>query len=463
MPNLRRVHRFRDHPTAGVNWRPTRFVDEVPSSYVCNFCLMVPKRILLLPCGHTLCKSCHAANSRGCHGRCPLDQEPFGEAECGSYDFPTRIANALKVCCWNEAHGCEFQGAIEDMLEHYENECTFHSVECLRCGEGVLHRELATHYAVGCSTGVSSTRTKNTSSESGALTLQDIRNALKEAKRLLRGSDHDQVLPSIQSHLNELTEQVRNLESRLAENTREVRSSVNAGTAQHTAIASSAVFQEPTSRQRPANEASTPTSTLSCSQQMLRNQKPEDLFDLSPLVRELMQKTSEQDYPQHAIEYVWSPPGQRCYLKLTTPLSTTRSWRQLLGTVTYVLVLSRPDFLRSDVRKPFCRITVLHTRDSYFTVEVRKNHIPVLRDTRVNVEIVFFGVVFGSCSAPSFNVSGYHGEEVKPFTFCPRVSPCSCADIGHSRVHFHATFHILHDEIEGVGRHSNWMQLRIQF
>ncbi|KAL1433747.1 hypothetical protein MTO96_012279 [Rhipicephalus appendiculatus] len=75
-------------------------------------------------------------------GGVPWIKSRSKELECGSYDFPARKANALKVYCWNEAHGCEFQGSMEDMLRHFEKECTFHSVECLRCGEGVLHRDL---------------------------------------------------------------------------------------------------------------------------------------------------------------------------------------------------------------------------------------------------------------------------------------------------------------------------------
>ncbi|KAH7987022.1 hypothetical protein HPB51_026574 [Rhipicephalus microplus] len=97
MSDLRRVHRFRDHAVAGVNWRPTRFVDEVPSLRVCCLCRMIPKTVLALPCGHLLCQSCLAASSHGSGGRCPLDREPFKEAECSTCDLATRSVNALKV------------------------------------------------------------------------------------------------------------------------------------------------------------------------------------------------------------------------------------------------------------------------------------------------------------------------------------------------------------------------------
>ncbi|KAL3245373.1 hypothetical protein MRX96_046963 [Rhipicephalus microplus] len=88
---------------------------------------------------------------RGSGGRCPLDQEPFEQAKCGCYELAMRAMNAFKVYCWNETHGCEYEGTMEDMLRHYESECIFHSVECLRCGKAVLQKELAEHYVVGCS------------------------------------------------------------------------------------------------------------------------------------------------------------------------------------------------------------------------------------------------------------------------------------------------------------------------
>ncbi|KAH7975956.1 hypothetical protein HPB52_006854 [Rhipicephalus sanguineus] len=301
MADLRRVHRFRDHPIAGVNWRPTRFVDELPSSRVCGLCRMIPTRTVLLPCSHILCQSCTAASTQDGRRLCPLDQEPFEEAECSSYDLPVSTANALKVYCWNEAFGCEYEGAMEEMLQHFEKECAFHAVECLQCGEAVLHSALATHYVAGCSVCVSSVRRDNTSSESGAVTIEDVRNAL-EGVSLLRESNLDQVLPAIQSQVTELTEQVGNQETSLAEVTGEARSSLNAEVGEHAATASSTVLQESASCQNAAVEASTSTSSQSCTQELM-NPKPEMISDLSPRVLQQMQKTSTQDFPQHFIEY----------------------------------------------------------------------------------------------------------------------------------------------------------------
>ncbi|XP_075533906.1 uncharacterized protein LOC142566863 [Dermacentor variabilis] len=258
-----RVHRFRDHIVTGVNWRPTRFVDEVPSSRVCGLCRMIPKRTVLLPCSHALCQSCHAASLEGGVGQCPLDQVQFEVAECVGYEFPARTVNTVKAYCWNEAHGCEYTGTLDRMLEHYENVCTFHTVECVRCGEAVQHRDLPTHYATGCSAGVSTAITA--SSQPTAVTLEDVNATLEDVKAMLGCLNHDQLLPLIQSQLNELTEQVRKQEASFAGITREVGAcerNLKGEMEQISATISSTVSRQRTSQQNPLEEVST-TGSLS--------------------------------------------------------------------------------------------------------------------------------------------------------------------------------------------------------
>ncbi|KAH7975953.1 hypothetical protein HPB52_006851 [Rhipicephalus sanguineus] len=284
MPDLRRVHRFRDHPIAGVNWRPIHFVDEVSTSRVCGLCRMIPKKTVMLPC-----------NSQGCGGRCPLDQQPFEEAECFSYGLPTRRANALQVHCWNEEHGCEFEGAVELMLRHYENECTFHAVECLRCGEKVQHRALSTHYVAGCRGAVSSPRSENASSDSQALTLQDVTAALEELKTLLRDTNHEQLLLAIQTQMNALIEQTRNQGGRPAVITHDVAAPASSEMAQVAAPSTSTSLQERTSRQNPTEEVSAPSTSRCSSEETFLHRKLEPLVDLPESVLRRMGKTSSQD------------------------------------------------------------------------------------------------------------------------------------------------------------------------
>ncbi|KAL3249077.1 hypothetical protein MRX96_056180 [Rhipicephalus microplus] len=313
MPDSGRVHRFRDHAVAGVNWRATQFVDEVPSSRVCALCRMIPKRTVLLPCSHALCQPCHVASCQGASGRCPLDQEHFDGAECVTYDFPARKAAAMKVRCWNEAHGCQFEGAVEDMLGHFEKDCAFQPVECLRCGDAVLHSDLSSHYVAGCSASVSPAGTVNPSPESTALGPQGVCATLEELKALVKDANQEHILPVVQSQMNELAEHVRNQEHRLAEMTLKVGASVaqivhevgvsegnlKAEIVKVATTISSTMSEDLPSRRNPPEE-----SNASSSYSEIAGTTPhrvDYVTNLPPAVLAKMRKVSSSDYPQYAI------------------------------------------------------------------------------------------------------------------------------------------------------------------
>ncbi|KAH6922090.1 hypothetical protein HPB50_009502 [Hyalomma asiaticum] len=219
-------YRFRGHQVAGINWRPTRLVDKMPDARVCCVCRTIPKRTVLLPCLHALCECCQARCRQVCGALCPVDREPFVEVECVAIDFPARKANTVMVYCWNETRGCEFIGTAESMLRHYENECTFHAAECSVCGESVLHTDLPAHYASGsCSDTTPSAATEQETPAPTELTFQDLNAAMEELKALLSNSNQDQLLPSIQSQMNELAEHISNQEALLARIAHEIRAS----------------------------------------------------------------------------------------------------------------------------------------------------------------------------------------------------------------------------------------------
>ncbi|KAL1421700.1 hypothetical protein MTO96_012263 [Rhipicephalus appendiculatus] len=256
------------------------------------------------------------------------------------------------------------------MLRHYENECAFHTVECLQCGEEVLHRELSTHYFSGCSAAVPLARAENARSDSQALTLQDVTAALEEVKTLLRDANHEQLLLASQSQMNELTEQIRNHESMLVAITRAVAAPATTEMAQITAPSTSTSLQEGTSRQNPTEEPSTSSTSRSCLEQTLMPRQLEPLVDLPREVLQAMRRTSTEEYPQHAISYFEA--CSYCQLLLARPLLTTATWREIRGSVKYVLTLH--DIPNDHGRaQRLALITVLHTRDAYFTVEVGCN------------------------------------------------------------------------------------------
>ncbi|KAH7934652.1 hypothetical protein HPB51_028982 [Rhipicephalus microplus] len=184
---------------------------------------------------------------------------------------------------------------MEDMLRHYETECGFHSVECLRCGKAVLHKELAEHYVSGCSVAGSTARLEKTPSESRALTLGDVTSAFEEMKSLLNDSNINGLLSVFPSQVNALAEQVRKQESTLAEITRGVGERVRSRVAQVAASTSSATSQ------RVDHFAGLPRDVLQGTQ-----------------------KTSSQDFPRHFIELYYPSTGY-CRLSLITSLPTTRA------------------------------------------------------------------------------------------------------------------------------------------
>nr|XP_050030258.1 uncharacterized protein LOC126526381 [Dermacentor andersoni] len=426
-----RVHRFRDHVVAGVNWRPTRFVDEVPSSRACGLCRMIPKRTVLLPCGHALCQSCHAGSLEGSFQQCPLDQVQFEEAECVGCEFPRRTANTMKVYCWNEAHGCEYTGTMDRMLEHYENECTFHTVDCLRCGEGVQHRDLATHYAAGCSAGASAPITE--SSEHTAVTLEDLNAALEDVKAMLGCLNHDQLLPVIQSQLNELKEQARNQEARFTRELGACENNLKGEMAQIAATISSTVSHQLTSQQNPLEEGRTSRSLSLRSGQELILRKLEGLAHLE----NWRQTSPKPDFGRVIAHCKALNYGVR---NLTSGLSTL-AWIKKNLWARYKLTLENCEEIiewRGGL-KQFAEITVWHTRDTYFTIAVSKDC--ATPESYIIVEIEFNGTLaYSKCWPPFWSVRPVHPVTSHLRSLTPVAMRCYCNRDDLSLLHFHLQF-----------------------
>lgn len=190
---------------------------------------------------------------------------------------------------------------------------------------------------------------------------------------------------------------------------------------------------------------------------------PEIFSNLLPRVLERMKKISTQDYPRHVIDYL-GPPNGACHLTLTRPLSTTRTWREVLGTVTYVITLENSVFSSWGMVNPLCRIVVLHTRDAYFSVGVLDYAFFYLFGRTLSIGIHFVGEAYGSrCLSPCFDVSAYNRERGEALPFSPQDLRCSYGNVGHSRVHFSGGFEITRKQLERAGflRHGR-VELKIQ-
>lgn len=116
--------------------------------------------------------------------------------------------------CWNEVNGCDFVGTMESILLHYETDCTFHRVECPRCGDSVLHKDLPRHHMAGCSSKGEDCSKAGTSQQSSSSDVRSLKTSLEEIKSLLVVPCHDDLIV-LQSQMNELVEQSRNQKEQL--------------------------------------------------------------------------------------------------------------------------------------------------------------------------------------------------------------------------------------------------------
>ncbi|XP_070396393.1 uncharacterized protein [Dermacentor albipictus] len=399
---------------------------------------MIPKRMVLLPCSHALCHSCHAASLEEGVGQCPSDQEAFEEAECVGYEFPNRKAKSLKVYCWNEAHGCEYTGTMDRMLEHYENACTFHTVECLRCGEGVQHRNLPTHYFSGCPAHIWAAIAEP--SEPTALHLEDVNADMKNLKAMLRHVIHDQLLPVMQSQLNELTEQVRSQETRFTGITREIGAcerNLKGDMSEMAATISLTVSNQLTFLQSLEEEASTSSSLTLRSEMALILRKLDLLAD-----PEDSRQTSPKPDSSRVIAHCRTSRGG--VRRLYSARSTTSTWIKQIGTVSYDLTLENCEEIiqyQGILKEKFAEVTVWHMRDTYFRVAVLKEGMGISRPTLI-VEIEFNGLLVDSRRwPPVWQVSVWDAVIRKDRWLTALASACSCRCRDDSLQHFHLKFY----------------------
>ena len=90
--------------------------------FVCKIC-QYPSREPHLSgcCGHTFCKSCLEAAKRAINisQACPIcREEEFTTVPNKQVD---RAIRSLHVFCTNKDKGCEWQGEVNDIINHLEN------------------------------------------------------------------------------------------------------------------------------------------------------------------------------------------------------------------------------------------------------------------------------------------------------------------------------------------------------
>ncbi|XP_077496202.1 uncharacterized protein LOC144107091 [Amblyomma americanum] len=430
-PGQQKMHRLHGH-VAGVNWRPTLFAEDVPHLHVCDLCQMIPKSTVLLPCSHLLCELCHRAIAQTGSTICPLDREPFAEDECHIIPVPNRKANSLKVHCWNSTQGCEFIGTMEAVLRHYEDNCTFHALECPRCGMSVLHKDLPDHYLTGCLVNSSLTVTEHVSSQDNVLTIQDVSRALRELKTLLR-DPYREFLPSFQSQINELAEcvkhqsaQIQEIERKLEQSEQSLKEEMNgiAGNMSMTIKADlrcqqdafTSVLQRSLATTEPVAAADARATQISlpwCHEKQLILRKLE-LFvhQASMSIEELRQCVKHN--VRRATAFCKRVGPSFCHV-MDNALSMPHQGREdSVVEVSYLLTITNADVLfeSSGPLRKFATVIQWHRRDTYFILYLLAGKSR--GDDQLCLSLKCGGFLETSClSSAAFTMTVMHGEESK--------------------------------------------------
>ncbi|KAL1434570.1 hypothetical protein MTO96_011658 [Rhipicephalus appendiculatus] len=125
-------------------------------------------------------------------------------------------------------------------------------------------------------------------------------------------------------------------------------------------------------------------------------------------------------------------PARRRHPGFTALLSTADTWRQVLGKVTSVLIMKIFQVGHAYYRRKLAGVTVLHSRDSYFAVEVYHG------TAGIRVLIEFRGLEWGSrCPVPVLIIKAYNRKSWNVIHMSTIRAPCTCKREMALWVHYH--------------------------
>ncbi|CAN7940836.1 unnamed protein product [Ixodes hexagonus] len=133
-----------------LDWRDLEFVEPIPSGWTCKLCGVVASHVSLLPCSHEFCEVC-SDQITARDQRCPLDGCKYLDGEVRQLVVnPSQLGERV-ACCVNVRHGCNFRGPVRKVKQHFQDGCSFNTVNCFKCGNEVLQKEYLDHFLSSCS------------------------------------------------------------------------------------------------------------------------------------------------------------------------------------------------------------------------------------------------------------------------------------------------------------------------
>ncbi|KAL1433801.1 hypothetical protein MTO96_012330 [Rhipicephalus appendiculatus] len=128
-----------------LEMRRVTFADPMPATRLCGICGLLPRRTLLLPCGHVLCDSCRAQLPRGNDRRCPFDEKKFADSDVHPMTIERCELDQHRIVCSAGSRVCGFSGNLSDLADHLTR-CGSGKAKCCKCNRPVLRSHAVSHY-----------------------------------------------------------------------------------------------------------------------------------------------------------------------------------------------------------------------------------------------------------------------------------------------------------------------------
>ncbi|KAH6921942.1 hypothetical protein HPB50_006860 [Hyalomma asiaticum] len=137
--------------SAKIDWKSIEFLLPMPVYRICSICGIVPDMIFSLECGHVFCPTCmHELMLNSPVVVCPFDKGSFEESRVSRDSSSQAYVGGCKSYCLNKVNGCNYVGAVSEMIEHYYSECNHHIVHCRSCKNPVARMNVLAHVRSGC-------------------------------------------------------------------------------------------------------------------------------------------------------------------------------------------------------------------------------------------------------------------------------------------------------------------------
>ncbi|EEC03139.1 conserved hypothetical protein, partial [Ixodes scapularis] len=128
-----------------LDWKLLTFERSLPRACICDLCGLVSQTSMVAVCLHAFCLDCYQRLLLEASPKCPLDAMEINPDESMQFALGDAQRDKLLVSCLNAPHGCDFQGPLFDLENHFVKNCNFHVVSCKGCGGPVLRNNVLEH------------------------------------------------------------------------------------------------------------------------------------------------------------------------------------------------------------------------------------------------------------------------------------------------------------------------------